>query len=246
MFFVSISSCKQSSEPVDRFAHIADDNARSIIKASIEHAGGIEKWESIKNLKYTKDFSLLLGDGTVEKSFAQVHDYTYRPTIIDIKSKEDGDLIHTRFVEGNYVRTKNGEAVDIPKANLIKAVNTSTYVIGMPFKLLDPGVAISYEGELFLENETLVDVIKVSYDPVKNDNHSTADVWKYYFDKENRKIVGNWVDAGDHANVIENLTFERVGGILFNKERKSFRLDSLGKKEFVRADYSYDNYEVGF
>lgn len=241
-----MSACKQDVKPIDRFEHISDDNAREIIRASIAHAGGIDKWESIKHLKYTKDFSLLLEDGTVERSYEQVHDYKYDPTHLDIKSKENDDLIHTQFRDSKYTRTKNGESLDVANENLIKAMNTSTYVIGMPFKLLDPGVDISYEGELFLENETLVDVIKVSYDPVKNKNHSTADVWKYYFDKEDRKIVGNWVNAGDHANVIENLSYVRAGGILFNKDRKSFRLDSLGKKEFVRADYFYDNYEVEF
>jgi len=259
IFSIVINACKQDVIPTDRFAHISDDNAREIIRSSIAHAGGIDKWESIKQLKYTKDFSLLLDDGTVEKSYEQVHNYNYDPIHLDIRSKENGDLIHTQFLDGKYSRTKNGESLDfpysrnkngesldVPSENLIKAMNTSTYVIGMPFKLLDPGVEISYEGELFLENETLVDVIKVSYDPVKNKNHSTADVWKYYFDKEDRKIVGNWVNAGDHANVIENLSYVRVGGILFNKERKSYRLDSLGKKEFVRADYFYDNYEVEF
>jgi len=244
-FFLGIA-CNQKTVPLDRFAHIDDENAREIIKASIAHAGGIDKWESIKHLKYNKDFSLLFGDGSVEKSFSQVHDYNYDPLVIDIKSNENGDEVHTLLSGGKYSRTFNGKPSDATSANLAKAINTSTYVIGMPFKLLDPGVDIMYDGELLLDNGKLVDVIQVSYDPQKNSNHSTADVWKYYFDKQDRKIVGNWVDAGDHANVIENLTFEKVGGILWNKKRKSWRLDSLGKKEYVRADYSYDNYEVEF
>lgn len=238
--------CKQDGIEVDRFSHIKDDQARDILKMSIAHAGGIEKWESMKTLKYTKDFSLLLEDGTIEKSFSQVHEYKYSPLSIDIKSKENGELIHTQLVDDHYTREKDGEVLSIDKESLVKAVNTSTYVIGMPFKFLDPGVEIVYDGELLLGNNKLVDVIKATYNPAKNSNHSTADVWKYYFDKSDRKIVGNWVQTGDHANVIENLTYERVGGILFNKRRKSFRLDSLGKKEFVRADYYYDNYEVEF
>lgn len=246
MFLVFIGACKKDKVAINKFAHITDLNAREIIKASIDHAGGIDTWESMKHLRYTKKFSLLHGDGTVEKSFDQVHDYKYDPIYIDIKSRENGEMIHTKLEDGKYTRAKDGERMDIKTDNLIKAINTSTYVVGMPFKLLDPGASISYEGELFLENETLVDVIRVSYDPVKNENHSTADVWKYYFDKADRKIVANWVDAGDHANVIENLTYDRVGGILFNKHRKSYRLDSLGKKEYVRAEYFYDNYEAGF
>lgn len=247
VLLIILASCSPAAEQeVDRFAHIQDEKAREIIKASIEHAGGLALWESIKSLKYTKDFSLLHGDGSVEKAYAQVHDYRYNPLSIDIKSKENGELIHTTFKDGKYIRTKDGAATDATTAALTKAINTSTYVIGMPFKLLDPGAAIVYDGELTLEDGKLVDVVKVSYNPVKNKNHSTADVWKYYFDKDEKRIVGNWVQSSDHANIIENLTVERVGGILFNKIRKSYRLDSLGKKEYVRADYSYDNYELEF
>jgi len=246
IFLVISIGCTQESKVVDRYEQISDSIARDIIKASISHAGGIEKWESIKQLNYTKDFSLLLPDGKVERSFEQVHEYHYEPLDLLIMSKENGDMIQTQLKDGKYSRLKNGEPMDIKKEALVKAVNTSTYVIGMPFKLLDPGVEIVYDGELLLENNNLVDVIEVSYDPGKNKNHSTADVWKYYFDKDDRKIVGNWVQTGDHANIIENLTYERVGGILFNKKRKSWRLDSLGKKTHVRADYDYNNYEVKF
>ena len=232
-------------EKFDRYAHIEDVMARNIIKASINNAGGMDLWESIKGLKYDKDFALLDADGSVERSFSQVHDYSYDPMVIDIKSTENGSLIHTMLKDGIYTRTKDGAAAETSEEALKKAVNTSTYVIGMPFKLLDPGVAIKYDGEITFGGKQ-VDVIQVSYNPEKNKNHSTADVWKYYFDKEDAKIVGNWVDAGDHANVIENLTFDRVGGILWNKKRKSWRLDSLGQKQYVRADYSYDNYQVNF
>lgn len=246
VFIIISFGCKQDSLVVDRYAHIADQKARDIIKASIIHAGGIEKWESMKQLNYTKDFSLLLPDGEVERSFSQVHEYKYNPLDIVIKSKENDDLIETKLKHGKYTRLKNGITSEAKEEALVKAVNTSTYVIGMPFKLLDPGVEIVYDGEHTLENSKKVDVIQVSYDPDKNENHSTADVWKYYFDKKDRKIVGNWVQTGDHANIIENITFERVGGVLFNKRRKSFRLDSLGNKEHVRADYYYDNYDVKF
>jgi len=245
IFIAVLVSCTTATQEIDRYDHIEDEKARSIIKASVENAGGMGLWESIKGLDYTKDFSLLEADGSVEKAFSQVHAYTYKPTVIDIKSKENGELIHTTLKDGKYSRTKNGSPVDAGVAALTKAVNTSTYVIGIPFKLLDPGAAIKYDGEITF-NGKQVDVVQVSYNPTKNKNHSTADVWKYYFDKEDAKVVGNWVDAGDHANVIENLTFERVGGILWNKKRKSWRLDSLGNKLYVRADYSYDNYKVNF
>lgn len=238
---------EDATEPiVDRYAHIEDAKARAIIQASIAHAGGLEKWESIKKLNYTKDFSLLLESGEMEKAYHQLHDYSWYPLKIDIKSTENGALIHTVFENGTYARTQDGKAVDISQEALVKSVNTSTYVVSLPFKLLDPGPEIIYEGETTLSDGQTVDVLKVSYNADENANHSTSDVWKYYFDKEDAKIVANWVKSIDHFSLIENLSYERAGGILFNKDRKSYRVDSLGNKLFLRAEYSYGDYVVEF
>jgi len=251
LFFLvlMLCACNQSSQ-VDRYAHLDDTIVKTIVKKAINHAGGIDKWESIKRLRYTKDFALLSATGEVEKTFKQVHDYQYRDSDksdrIDIKSTENGDLIHTVYAKYEYSRTKNEDWLKIDQETLEKAVNTSLYVVGMPFKLLDEGAKITYEGETNLKDIGLVDVLRVEYDADKHDNHSTSDIWKYYFDKKDGKIVANWVQSSDHANIVENLSFERVGGILFNKKRKSYRLDSLGNKDYVRADYDYGNYQVEY
>jgi hypothetical protein len=247
LLFLAISctpATEDTAKQVDRYEQIADEKAREIIRASIEHAGGMERWEQMQQLRYTKDFSLLLESGEVEKSYEQVHDYQYNPMVIDIQSQENGQLIHTLLQEGVYSRTIDGESADLSQDVLAKAVNTSTYVVGMPFKLLDPGVDITYEGGTQMEDGRMVDVIRVSYDADQHDNHSTTDVWKYYFDKEDRKIVANWVKTSDHFSLVENVSFVRAGGILFNKERKSYRVDSLGQRLWLRAEYVYDNYEV--
>lgn len=241
-----MAACNAPEKKEDRYSHIEDTNAKSIIKRAIDHAGGLDQWESIKQLKYTKDFSLLFEDGTVEKAFKQVHNYQYSPLSIQIESEENGELIRTIQQDGGFTRTVNGSELETSQEALAKAVNTSTYVVSMPFKLLDPGAQLSYEGVQTLEGGAEVDVIKVAYNADKHANHSTSDVWKYYFSKEDGRILANWVDAGDHFALIENLSFVREGGILFNKERKSYRVDSLGNKLYLRAEYLYDNYAVDF
>ncbi len=248
LYFLSTacSAPEETVETLDRYAHIEDVKARAIIRRSIENAGGIERWEAIKRLRYTKNFDLLLESGEVEKSFKQIHDYQYDPLKIEIQSEEDGTLIQTIYENGEYRRMVNGEAIEVSQEALAKAVNTSTYVISMPFKLLDPGAAIAYEGLDTLEDNRVVEMIKVSYDATEFDNHSTSDTWRYYFDSDDGKIVANWVQSSDHANIIDNISFERAGDILFNKRRKSFRVDSLGNKTFVRADYEYGNYQIDF
>ncbi|HKK77174.1 MAG TPA: hypothetical protein VJ953_18990 [Saprospiraceae bacterium] len=237
--------CSQKETP-DPFIQIQDEKARAIIRASIEHAGGMERWKKIKRLRYTKDFQLLLASGETEKTYEQMHDYQYDPLLIDIRSVENGQEIHTQLKDDVYTRTINGDPAEATQEALAKAVNTSTYVVSMPFKLLDPGAQITYEGETSMHDGRVVDVIRVDYNAQQHDNHSTTDTWKYYFDKEDRKIVANWVKTSDHYSLVENVSFVQAGGILFNRERKSYRVDSLGNRLWLRADYIYDNYMISY
>lgn len=137
LVFAACTNTTPETKPVeDPYAQIKDEKAREIIRASIEHAGGLEAWRAMKRLAYTKNFSLLLEDGSIEKTFEQVHDYQLDANRIDIVSVENGQTIQTILENGEYLRTIDGEPVDVPQANLAKAVNTSTYVVGMPFKFL--------------------------------------------------------------------------------------------------------------
>jgi hypothetical protein len=244
LVWVILLACETPREQVDPYAQIQDEKARAIIQTSIEHAGGIARWQNLKRLSYTKDFQLFLESGEVEKTYEQVHDYQYDPLIIDIQSVENGQTIHTRLEEGIYTRTIDGTPADASQDVLEKAINTSTYVIGMPFKLLDPGAKIRYEGEATMHDGRTVDVIRVDYNAEAYDNHSTTDTWKYYFDKTDRKIVANWVKTSDHYSLVENISFVRADGILFNRQRKSYRVDSLGNRLWLRASYLYDNYQL--
>lgn len=228
----------------DHFAHIEDEMAKEIIKRSIAFSGGLDQWKAIKSLRYTKNFELFGPDQSVEKSYNQIHSYQYNPTIINIFSIENQDTVITKLENNTYTRTINGGLTTTNQESLEKAINTSTYVVGIPFKLIDPGVQIQYLGKDTIFNDQIADVIEFTYNADENSNHSTSDTWRYYFDQENAKVIANWVQSSDHANIIENWSFTRVNGILFNQRRKSYRLDSIGNKTHLRADYLYENYEL--
>jgi len=53
------------------------------------------------------------------------------------------------------------EPYDTTQEALEKAVNTSLYVVSMPFKLLDPGAEIQYLGEETLAGGQALDVIQL-------------------------------------------------------------------------------------
>lgn len=228
----------------DPYAHIQDEKARELIKASIERSGGLERWNTMKRLNYTKQFSLLREDGSVEKSYDQVHEYQFSPLKIKISSIENGDTLIT-IQEGNvFSRTKNGELMDVQPAALQKAINTSLYVIGIPFKLLDAGAKIRYVGPGALPDGRKTEIVEARYNSDVNANHSTSDIWRYHFDQERPEIIANWVDAGDHFALILNNSFKRENGILFHGNRESYRVDENGKPLFLRARYEYGDYKV--
>lgn len=227
----------------DRYAHIEDEKAREIIKKAIVYSGGLEQWESKKSLRYSKDYTLFLKSGRIEKKVSQSHDYKYAPLYVDIKSKENEVLIHTWQQNDSYQQTRDGEIIDRPKEDIARSINTSTYLLGMPFKLLDEGAAIQYGGTRKFKGKD-VDVINVKYDDQKCENHSSTEFWKFYFEKTTAQFAGYWVQVSNHYNTVENISFKRAGGLLFIKERKSYRADSLGNRLYLRADYVYGDYEV--
>ncbi|MEM9341404.1 MAG: DUF6503 family protein, partial [Bacteroidota bacterium] len=122
---------------------------------------------------------------------------------------------------------------------------SALYVLGMPFKLKDPGTILSYEGKKEINGKT-VDVINASYSPKEHDNHSTSDLWWYYFDELNGAFLGCMVYHPPTYALIENIAFHEIEGMMFQKRRKSYRCDSLGNKQFLRAEFWYDDFELNF
>jgi len=241
---IILASCISKNVDRDPYTTIEDIKARDIIRASIDFHGGLENWNAIKTLEYKKDFALLSPDGSVEKSYRQEHKYTYDPYLMEIISYENGQQNISKFQNNKYTKEVDGQLQSIDSQKIAKGMNSSLYVIGIPFKLLDTGAMHTYIGETTLEDGRLVDVVSVEYNPTKYPSHSSSEKWEYYFDKQDRKVVANKVTSSDHLNFVENLSYERIAGIMFNKRRKSYRIDSLDNKLYLRASYHYHDYKV--
>lgn len=227
------------------FSEINKD-VRPILDKCIQAHGGIDAWDALKGLSYTKEFSLLYEDGAVEKAFSQIHSYQMPTKTYTIENTNaDGSEEVTYLKDGTYKHTSNGATTDKSIESIQKSINSSVYVIGIPFKLLDPGATLKYGGIEEIEGRK-AHVISAAYDPAKSANHSTKDVWWYYIDTSTHRVIANKVKTGDHWAWIENLTYDEEAKILFNKHRKSYRIDSLGNKLYLRAEYMYDNYKLTF
>jgi len=238
------SSCQETNNKQNTGDHITDTKAKEVILKSIERHGGLAKWQAKKKLNYTKDFALFTSDGSQESFTKQKHDYNFKIDEFLIRTETKDKTILLKKFEDLFVKTVNGEESTDPQEKHQKSFNTSMYVVSMPFKLLDPGVDLKYEGTEKIDSGKETHVIKAVYDTGKNKNHSTDDTWWYYFDIEDYTLVANKVITHDHSAIVDNLSFIESGGILFNGHRKSYRLDSLGKKDYLRAEYFYENYQL--
>lgn len=246
LFLSLILGCHKQSKSNDPFDHLEDKRIRRILENAIQVHGGLENWRAIKSLNYRKDFQLFDANGQIEKSFEQIHQYTYIPFSINIQSRENGVLTYTTYKDNRYSQQINGSEANIDSNRIKKSINTSTYVIGIPFKLLDRGAKMKYLGKDSLPNGQLAEVLQVIYDADQYENHSTSDEWRYYFDPADYKVLANWVKTSDHANLILNESFiEEEGFLLFHK-RSSYRLDQNEEIDFLRASYDYHDYEIAF
>lgn len=244
ILLIVLQSCN-SGETLsnDPFAHIQDAQVKDILKKSIAAHGGWDAWRSLKSLDYTKDFKLFEEDGSVENEFRQVHSYKFIEDKYELDNTDDrGSYLLVR--EGKAIRKEvDDQIVEADITSLDKTMNSATYVVAIPFKLLDPGVTLTYEGTQVLADNREAHILAAKYDSSTHDNHSTSDEWRYYIDTQSHLVVANMVYAGDHNAWIDNLTMSQ-GSIKFNKHRKSYRCDSLGRKHYLRAEYFYDRYII--
>ena len=239
-------SCKFSKETENSDASSKELTALDVVENAIHVAGTNEKWKKIASLSYTKQSKLLLENGEIESEVTQRHDYQLRPEksikITWVVEKDSFLVTHNDSISQKF---KNGILID--EGETVKAsVNSSLYVIGMPFKLLDKGTVLSYEGLQTLNAADTIHTINATYDTKKHHNHSTQDEWWYHFDKNSGAFLSSMVYHEPTYALIENTVTTRQDGLTFPAERKSYRCDASGKKLFLRAEFWYTDYDVTF
>lgn len=241
---LALGSCSDSSSTTSSTVK-KRTKVDQVVDRAIEWAGGLERWQNIQQLTYTKRSRLLLEDEQVEYDITQKHDYTWTPDLqmdINWETKEGKNrIIYTDSAALKYLN----DSLISEGTNVQESAMSAFYVLGMPFKLGDPGIYLSYEGQQSFRDRT-ADVIKATYSPDTHDNHSTSDDWWYYFDAEDGAFLGCMVYHAPTYALIENIAFHEVEGLKFQKRRMSYRCDSLGNKQFLRAEFWYDDYAVTY
>ena len=242
-------TCQSKNSPdtfVNPFESIHDTKAKQLLQKAVEKAGGLSTWQNLQELHFQKHFLLLDSNGTAEQNVLQQHDYIFGPKReIKISWVENEAFHEIKALDQEVAKTINGAADTLAKPTSLKnTVLSATFVISIPFNLLDEGAELSYAGQDTLEDNRVVEVLKVAYNPEKHANHSTPDTWWHYFDHKDYTHLGYMVQHADHYSYVRNLSFLTEGGILFPKERESYRVDNLRNILYLRAKYLYKDYTL--
>ena len=240
----AVLSCSQKKEKSSPYAHLSDPEVAAVLKKGIDWAGGMDRWQELTSIVYDKHSVLLLEDSTIENETFQKHSYVMQPTFsADISWTKDS--VQHQIQMNERARKIENDSVVGEGAKVAQSVYSSLYVLGMPWKLLDGGVHLKLEEDVVIKGEKAF-TIKAEYSPAENENHSTSDVWWYYFRKTDGAFMGCLVYHAPTFAYIENLEFHNVEGMKFHKHRKSYRSDENRNIQFLRAEFWYEDYQLSF
>lgn len=223
-------SCKPSPEK----------EAKAFLEKSIAAHGGLEAWNRISSLKFRKWTRLLNEDGSIESELDQWHEFRFQPYFEGKITWTKDSIKHVSSWDGSkmsYFMGDNEIKNESFLATKKKDFDAAFFAVAQPWKLLDEGTKLFYEGQKILEKGNQVEVVRVEYGP-------EADIWWYYFDPVTFEMIGNEVQLKDHRSLVNNLSFEAVEGFILHGKRESWRVNDKGKKLFLRAEYRYSDYEI--
>lgn len=185
---------------------------------------------------------MLSDSGTVESELDQVLEFRLKPYFEGKISWTKDSVEHISSWDGSKLRyTMGGNEIQNPDFLKSKKADfdAAFYAFAQPWKLLEEGAKLIYEGQKTLENGQEAEVIKVDYGP-------ESDTWWYYFDPVSFKLKGNEVQLKDHRSLIYTETFENAGELIFHGKRVSYRVNENGEKLYTRAEYFYSDYIITF
>lgn len=220
-----------------------DKEAISRIEKSIEAHGGQMAWNQLQTFSMEKESWLYFEDGQIESHSLQQNEFRLKPYFEAKMSWEKDSITHKVIFDGIRTQYLMGEN-DIRNEGFLsskkKDIDAAYYVMTKPFDLLDVGKQLSYLGLSKLPDGKEVETVKVIDGDPENPE---TDIWWYFFDPEDFRIVAYKAKTSDHFSLVYNLEWDNSTGILFPAKRESYRVDSLGNHLYLRAEYAYRSYK---
>jgi hypothetical protein len=219
-------------------SNITSESGEDLVNNSIEAHGGHGAFQELASVSFTKATRLYKEDGTLESETFQEQSFTLLPEyFLVIKWRDGNDEHQITYDRKHVIKLVNNVNVEgeVAAQIALKLALSAEYVFFQPFKLIGKNGKLSYQGKQKVGDSIETSVVAIKYE----DDSQSPDAWRYYFDT-NYRLVAASVEHNDRISLIENLDFQRYKGILFNKVRKSYFVDSAFQKKQLRAEYRYD------
>jgi len=218
--------------------------AKQLLSKSIDAHGGLEFWQKVDTLSFTKKTILYNRKGLKEKEITQ-HQSFYGGNFINGNITTIGTDKSSISIIGDVYSKRIGDTLISISNNEMKSITnafkSAYYVISQPFNLMESGALLSYKKDTILNDEKTF-VVDVSYEEDQNTN--TPDQWTYFINAKTYLIVAAKVFHSPTVSFIENINFNKETPFVFNAERESVFLNKDGSKDYLRASYFYSNYKV--
>ena len=230
--FLLLSSCQKET----------NITAKQIVEKAVDVHGGLTNWKNVKQLSFDKTVTLFNEDGSVELKTEQFQLFQFQPKLfVKLEWEQNGQDMQILF-ENDEVSKKVNDSLVTDEDELQRAENAvfaAHYVVCQPFELLTSEAELSLDEKVTFNNKECY-VVKVKYEWDDID----ADQWFYIIDPDTFEVVANQVILTDHTSWVENLTYDTTTDFKFNAHRKSYRLNEVGEKTYLRAEYFYENFDV--
>jgi len=220
--------------------------AKQILKKSLKAHGGLELWQKIDTLSFTKKTILYNQKGIKEKEITQNQSFYGGIPLHGKISSLGTEKSSISVINGVYTKSIRDSLIPITDRE-IKTINNSFksayYVISQPFNLKESDALLVYKKDTILNGEKTF-VVDVSYREDKNTN--TPDQWTYFFNAKTFLVVAAKVFHSPTISFIKNTKFNTKTPFVFNSERVSVFMNKDGSEDYTRAAYFYSNYKVFF
>lgn len=239
---IYLTGCESKQDNVLLSLATVDKNVKDLLSKALEKAGGISDWQSLAKIKFDKVTKLYDENGILERRTDQHHRYHLKPKKILEIIWQDSTGNHQLMLRNDqvekYINGKVSTFLDSVAAreNLLAA----EYAALLPFKLLDPGMVLSYQG---LDSVAGV-IVHVLQARMQEENNNERDIWWHYFNSESFLHTGYRVKHEDHISLVLNDDFVTVDQFMLPGRRTSYRVDESDNILYKRADYQYDNYSL--
>ena len=217
-----------------------------ILSKSLEAHGGLEIWQQVDTLSFTKKTILYNREGLKEKEITQ-HQSFYGGDFINGEITSIGVGKSRISIIGDIYSKSIEDSLVVLTDDDVKLINKSFrsayYVISQPFNLKQSDALLFYKKDTILNGEKTF-VVDVSYKVDENTN--TPDQWTYFFNAKTFLVVAAKVFHSPTISFIKNTKFNTKTPFVFNSERVSIFINKDGTEDFVRAAYFYSNFKVVF